>query len=113
LALQVLFYRTAAGAEPARDWLRSLDEEDRKAIGNDLRTLQIGWPVGMPLARSLGDGLWELRSKLSNRIARLVFFFDGDRIIILSGFIKKSQSTPKQELDTARSRKADHDRNPR
>ena len=79
--IPVAFYRTAAGAEPVRDWLRRLSAEDRKTIGTDLATVQVGWPVGMPLCRSLGAGLWELRSKLSNgRIARLLFFVAGDRI---------------------------------
>ena len=72
--IPVVFYRTAAGAEPVRDWLRSLPAEDRRTMGTDLATLQVGWPIGMPLCRSLGAGLWEVRSTLSNnRIARLLF----------------------------------------
>ena len=67
--IPVVFYRTAAGAEPVRNWLRSLSAADRRTIGTDLATLQIGWPIGMPLCRSLGAGLWEVRGKLSdNRI---------------------------------------------
>jgi phage-related protein len=101
----VVFYRTEAGSEPALDWFRELDPEDRKTIGADLRTLQIGFPLGMPLCRSIGDGVWELRSSLPNRIARVLFLIDGQTFVVLHGFIKKSQQTPKPELDTARARK--------
>ena len=88
-----------------RDWLRSLSPEDRRIIGSDLATVQVGWPIGMPLCRSLGSGLWELRSKLaSNRIARLVFFVAEGRIGIVHGFIKKTQKTPPSEITLARRR---------
>lgn len=103
--IPVIFYRTAAGAEPVRDWLRSLSPEDRRIIGSDLATVQVGWPIGMPLCRSLGSGLWELRSKLAiNRIARLVFFVAEGRIGIVHGFIKKTQKTPPSEITLARRR---------
>ena len=93
--IPVVFYRTAAGAEPVREWLRSLSTEDRRTIGTDLATLQVGWPIGMPLCRSLGAGLWEVRSKLANnRIARLIFFVAEGRLGVLHGFIKKTQRTP-------------------
>ena len=113
MPLRVVFYRTASGAEPARDWLRELDAGDRRIVGEDLRTLQLGWPIGMPLARSLGSGLWELRTKLTNRIVRLIFLLDGDAAVVLHGFIKKSQATPAHDLETARGRKADYDRSKR
>lgn len=88
-----------------RDWLRSLSPEDRRIIGSDLATVQVGWPIGMPLCRSLGSGLWELRSKLAiNRIARLVFFVAEGRIGIVHGFIKKTQKTPPSEITLARRR---------
>jgi len=103
--IPVVFYRTAAGAEPVRDWLRSLSAEDRRTIGTDLATVQVGWPIGMPLCRSLGAGLWELRSKLANnRIARLVFFAAEGRIGVLHGFIKKTQKTPPAEIALAQKR---------
>jgi len=99
------FYRTAGGSEPVLDWLRSLPVNDRRAIGTDLATVQFGWPIGMPLCRPLGDGLWEVRSTLpSRRIARLVFFVDEGRIGIVHGFIKKTQKTPADDLDMARKR---------
>ena len=103
--IPVVFYRTAAGAEPVREWLRSLSTEDRKTIGTDLATLQVGWPIGMPLCRSLGKGLWEVRSKLANnRIARLIFFVAEERIGVLHGFIKKTQKTPPAEISLAQKR---------
>ena len=106
----VVFYRTEAGSEPALEWFRQLEPEERKIVGEDLRTLQIGFPMGMPLCRSLGDGIWELRSTLPNRIARVLFLIDGQTFVVLHGFIKKSQQTPKAELETARGRKRTYGR---
>ena len=100
-----VFYRTSAGAEPVIEWLRSLPAEDRRAIGVDLATVQFGWPIGMPLCRPLGQGLWEVRSSLpSRRIARLPFFVQEDRIGVVHGFIKKTQKTPTDDLELARRR---------
>jgi phage-related protein len=104
--LPVLFYRTRGGAELVRDWLRSLDDRDQSTIGLDLMRVQFRWPVGMPLCRAMGDGLWEMRTNLpSNRIARLLFCVTGGRILVLHGFIKKTQQTPDEELAQARRRK--------
>jgi len=105
--LRVVFYRTAAGREPVRDWLRGLGREDRKVIGEDVKTVQYGWPLGMPLVRSLGDGLWEVRSRLKGRIARVIFFAEGDVMALVHGFIKKSQKTPADDLALARRRAAE------
>lgn len=103
--IPVVFYRTSGGTEPVLDWLRSLPAEDRRAIGTDLATVQFGWPIGMPLCRSLGNGLWEVRTSLpSRRIARLLFFVAGERIGVVHGFIKKTQKTPADDLDLARRR---------
>ena len=104
--IPVVFYRTRGGAEVVRDWLRDLDEADRNAIGQDLMRVQYRWPVGMPLCRSLGGGLWEVRGALpSNRIARVLFSVHQGRILALHGFIKKSQKTPDEDLALARRRK--------
>ena len=85
-----------------REWLLSLDEEDRKAVGTDIATAEFGWPVGMPLCRSIGDGLWEIRSDISSgRIARVLFAVVQGRMVLLHGFIKKTQKTPKPDLDLA------------
>ncbi|MEI6414431.1 MAG: type II toxin-antitoxin system RelE/ParE family toxin [Pseudomonadota bacterium] len=76
--IPVVFYRTNSGAEPVRDWLRSLPVDDRRKIGGDLATVQVGWPIGMPLCRPLGNGLWEVRSRLpSHRISRVLFCVHG------------------------------------
>jgi phage-related protein len=104
-AIPVIFYRTSQGAEPVRNWLRDLPKDDRQTIGFDLATVQVGWPVGMPLCRPLGGGLWEVRSTLpSRRIARLSFFMYENQIVILHGFIKQTQKTPPDELELARKR---------
>jgi len=101
----VRFYRSETGKEPVRDWLRGLDDGDRRAIGLDLMRVQFGWPIGMPLARSLKDGLWEVRSSLpSQRIARLVLCFHDNTLVVLHGFIKKTQKTPADDLALARRR---------
>jgi len=103
--IPVIFYRTAAGGEPVLDWLRSLPPEDRRVVGVDLATVQFGWPVGMPLCRSLGGGLWEVRSTLaSRRIARVMLFLGNGRIGVVHGFIKKTRATPHADLDLARRR---------
>ena len=98
------FFATEGGAEPVRDWLKSLSREDQKRIGDDIRTVEFGWPVGMPVCRALGKGLYEVRTSLKNRIARVFFTIDGDEMVLLHGFIKKSQATPDAELALARNR---------
>ena len=101
----VQFYRSGTGREPVLEWLRSLDREDRRAIGLDLMRVQFGWPIGMPLVRSLKDGLWEVRSNLpSQKIARLILCFHQKRLVVLHGFIKKTQKTPAEELELAKRR---------
>ena len=99
------FYRTSTGREPVLEWLRALDKDDRHAVGADLMRVQFGWPIGMPLVRSLGGGLWEVRSNLpSNRTARLLFCLQEEVLVVLHGFIKKTQKTPDADLDLARRR---------
>ena len=103
--LPVTFYKTTAGNDPIAEWFRSLHKEDRKRVGLDLLRVQQNWPIGMPVCRSLGKGLWEVRSSLdSNRIARMLFFMFNDEICVVNAFIKKSQATPPSELDLARKR---------
>lgn len=102
--LDVVFFRTEAGKEPVRVWLLGLAREDRRRIGVDIKTAQFGWPLGMPLIRKLGAGLWEVRSHVSNGIARVIFTVDGQTMILLHGFQKKSQRTPQADLMTAKSR---------
>ena len=102
--LEVRFFRTSAANEPVRAWLKTLERNDRRAIGVDIKTAQFGWPIGMPLIRKLEQGLWEVRTTLDDGIARVMFTVHEHRMLLLHGFIKKSQKTPKNELDTARKR---------
>ncbi len=97
--IPVTFYRTKDGNEPAREFMKALSREDRREIGADLHAIQTDWPIGMPLVRSLGRGMWELRSNLGDRISRIIFCFHQKQIVVLHGFIKKSQRTPKADLD--------------
>lgn len=106
--IPIVFYRTASGTEIVRDWLKGLEAADRAAIGQDLMRVQYRWPVGMPLCRSLGVGLWEVRTSLpSGNIARMIFSPVGSRLLLLHGFIKKTQKTPPAELALARRRRAE------
>ena len=107
-----IFFRTEAGGEPVRDWLKSLSAEDRKRIGEDIKTAESGWPIGMPVCRPLGDGLYEVRTaSAQNRIARVLFYIDKKRrMVLLHGFIKKTRKTPDEDLELARSNKSKHHR---
>ena len=108
--LDVVFYRSKAGAEPVRDWLKGFSAEDRQILGRDLRLVEMGWPIGMPLCRPLGGGLWEVRSSLAgNRTARVLFCAARGNMVLLHGFIKKAQKTPQPELDLARTRQKELD----
>ncbi len=102
--LQVFFYKSDAGNEPVRDWLRGLSKKDKKIIGEDIKTVQFGWPIGMPVVRALGKNLHETRSDLENRIARILFTLDNNIMVLLHGFIKKARKTPKEDLAIARKR---------
>lgn len=110
--LKARFFCTEAGNEPVREWLASLQRTDKYLIGTEIKTIQIGWPLGMPLVRKLDKGLWEARINLTSRIARVLFTVDGNTMILLHGFIKKSQKTPAPDLATARQRKAAIERHP-
>lgn len=108
-----IFFRTEAGGEPLREWLKSLPSpEDRKLIGEDIKTVEFGWPVGMPVCRSLGDGICEIRTHLTQgRIARVLFYIDAKRrMVLLHGFVKKTQKTPLNDLELARRNKSKHER---
>ena len=106
--MPAVFVQTRGGSDVVREWLRGLDERDRHAIGLDLMRVQYRWPVGMPLCRPMGEGLWEIRTNLpSNRIARVLFCVMSESIVVLHGFIKKTQKTPDAELALARKRMKD------
>jgi phage-related protein len=102
--ISVLFFRLESGREPVREWLLKIPAEHRKTIGEDIKTLQFGWPVGMPLARKVDDDLWELRSNISSGIARTFFSIYRQQIVLLHGFVKKTQKTPPKELANAKRR---------
>ena len=103
-----LFYENCNGKKPVREWLLSLSKADRKAIGEDIKTVEYGFPVGMPICRKLDSKLYEVRSHISDKkIARVIFTVMSDYMILLHGFVKKAQKTPKSELDLALKRKKD------
>jgi phage-related protein len=99
------FYQSRPGSEPVRDWLKDLPEQERKAIGKDLLRAQWRWPIGMPLCRPLGKGLWEVRTDLSTkRTARVLLCLYQEHLVALHGFIKKTRVTPADDLALARKR---------
>jgi len=104
--LRTHFFKTETGKEPVREWLRDLTVEEKKVIGTDILAVQWAWPVGKPLVDSMGQGLWEVRSSLGDRIARVFFIVVNEEIILLHGIIKKSQTAPAHELKMARKRQA-------
>ncbi len=102
--ISVVFYRTERGKEPAREWLLALTDKDRKIIGDDLQTLEYGWPVGMPVCRAIKSrkGLWEVRSNLTGgRIARVLFCIAHGKMVLLHSFIKKTQKAPERDIEIA------------
>ena len=104
--LPARFYRSDSGREPVREWLQGLEREDRKVIGEDIKDVEFSWPIGMPLVRSIGHELWEVRSSLpAGRIARVLFCVTHGHMVLLHGFIKKTQKTPKAAIDLAIKRK--------
>jgi phage-related protein len=108
--LQAAFYVTATGKRPVREWLMELSTEDRKTIGEDIATLEFCWPVGMPKCSAMKGvkGLYEIRSHISSgRIARVFFALAGNQMVLLHGFIKKTQKTPDKELKLATARMKD------
>ncbi|HEV7982764.1 MAG TPA: type II toxin-antitoxin system RelE/ParE family toxin [Xanthobacteraceae bacterium] len=100
--LPAAFYQLPSGREPVREWLKALAAEDRKIIGEDIKDVEFSWPIGMPLCRALGKGLWEVRSNIAQgRIARVLFSIHDGRMLLLHAFIKKTQKTPHSDLELA------------
>ena len=103
--VKAVFYESGSGNEPVREWLLGLDREDRRIIGEDIATVEFGYPIGMPVCRSVGNGLYEVRSDISEgKIARVIFIVKRGYMVLLHGFIKKTQKTPKQDVDLASKR---------
>lgn len=106
--LPAAFYRSDTGSEPVREWLKGISQEDRRIIGGDIATAEFGWPIGMPLCGPLGGGLWEVRSNITDgRIARVIFCVSDGHMVLLHGFVKKTQKTPRPDLELARRRQKD------
>jgi phage-related protein len=103
--LIVSFFKTDSGREPAREWLKKLNKESKKIIGEDIKTVQFGWPLGMPLVRKIENKIWEVRINLKESIARVLFIILGNDMVILHGFKKKSQKIPSEDLKLAKKRK--------
>lgn len=104
--IEARFFKTPAGNEPVRDWLKSLDREDRRLIGDDIFTVEAGWPVGMPTCETMGDGIFQVRTDLpGNRISRVLFCVEQGGMYLLNSFIKKTRKTPQQEMEQAISRR--------
>ncbi len=110
--MPAIFFRTEAGNEPLRDWLKGLDRDDRRRIGADVKLAEYAWPIGMPTCRPMGDGLHEIRTHLADgRAARVLFTIDRrGRMVLLHGFIKRARATPNEELSLARANQRRHDR---
>ena len=100
--LPAYFYETPSGNQPVKDWIKGLSSADRQLVGRDVQKVEFGWPIGMPYCRSLGNGLWEVRSDLTGgRIGRVIFCVGGGRMVLLHGFIKKTQKTTARDLELA------------
>lgn len=104
------FYQTEAGNVPVRDWLRTLPNAHKRALGEAIFALELEGPdLGMPFSRAMGKGLYELRVSCQDIIYRVFYgFVDGKVILLVHGVIKKSQKTPKKDLDLARKRLANY-----
>jgi phage-related protein len=103
--MRVVFFRTETGNEPVREWLKELSKEEKKVIGEDIKAVQFTWPIGKPLVDNLGEQIWEIRSRLRDRIARTLFTVHNQEIVLLHGFIRKDRKTPLEDLRLAKKRK--------
>ena len=100
--LTAYFYKTSVGNEPVRDWLKLRTQEEKKAIGEDIKAVEFSWPVGYPQVVKLDKDLWELRTNLPNGICRVFFTVWKRYMVLLHSIIKKSRKTPQQDLDHAK-----------
>lgn len=104
--LPAKFYMSSTGRNPVREWILGLSDDDRRTVGKDIQKVEFGWPIGRPHCAPLGHGLWEVRSDLdSNRIARVIFCIQHGYMVLLHGFIKKTQKVSKQDIELALKRK--------
>lgn len=104
--ITVKFYKSEKGNEPVKEWIKGLSKENKTIIGEDIKTVEYGWPIGMPLVRKMDKDLWEVRIDLTNKeIARILFTVSKNIMVLLHGFIKKSQQTPTNDLKIAKERR--------
>ena len=99
------FFGSGQGREPVREFLKALPKADRRVIGEDIRTAEYGWPIGMPICGHLGAKLYEVRSTSGRREYRVLFSVYGKRMILLHAFVKKTQKTPQREIAVALQRR--------
>jgi len=104
LRLEAIFFRTGGGGEPVREWLKSLQKEEGRAIGEDIAYVQFKWPIGEPRVSHVWGAVWEVRCSLGNRIARTLFAVKARQMLLLHGFIKKTQQTPNDDIELAEKR---------
>ena len=102
--LRAIFYATGTGREPVREWLKSLESDERKLIGTEIAYVQYKWPIGRPRVDHLCGSIWEIRTTLRNRIGRVLFAVCDDEIVLLHGFIKQTRKTPGDDLALAEAR---------
>jgi phage-related protein len=104
IRLKASFYTNSLGNEPVRAWLKGLNTNDRKTIGEDIAYVQFKWPIGKPRVDHLRGDIWEVRSQIDNRIARTLFAVVKSEMVLLHGFIKKTQQTDPSEIELAQTR---------
>lgn len=109
--IQARFFQSESGNEPVREWLQGLSDAEKKKIGEDIATAEYGWPIGMPTCRALKKGLHEIRTQLPKKWARVLFFVKDQYMILVHGFMKKTNTTPKSDFDLALKRKKEYERN--
>ncbi|WP_366522775.1 type II toxin-antitoxin system RelE/ParE family toxin [uncultured Limnohabitans sp.] len=102
--IPAIFYRSALGSEPVREWLKTLDKADRQTVGEDIAYVQYKWPIGKPRVDHLRGPIWEVRSKIGNRIARVLFAVEASEMILLHAFVKKTQQTNPADIELATKR---------
>lgn len=104
--LQAVFFKTEQDNEPVRDFLKGLPPDDKKTVGADIMAVEMSWPIGYPTVRKLDTDLWEVRTNISDkRICRVMFTVSGNKMVLLHAFIKKTQKTPKEDMELGKKRR--------
>jgi phage-related protein len=103
--IKAFFFKTYSGNEPVREWLKLRTPNEKKVIGEDIKAVEYSWPIGYPHVIKLDKDLWEIRTNLQNGISRVFFTVWKGNMVLVHSIIKKSQKTPKQDLDLAKKRR--------